>query len=90
MFRSPRKTKLESEIETLLTRLRENVNDPEEYDRILALIERLHKIEEKPNRVPAETWALIAANLIGIAIVITHEYHHPITTKALSFAIKPR
>lgn len=90
MFRSPRKTKLEVEIETQLTRLRENVNDPNEYDLILARIEKLHSMQDKPNRVSAETWALIGANLLGIVIIITHEYHHPITTKALSLAIKPR
>ena len=90
MFRSPRKTKLEVEIETQLTRLRESVNDSEEYDQILARIEKLHKIQDKPNSVSAETWALIGANLLGIVIIITHEYHHPITTKALSLAIKPR
>jgi hypothetical protein len=88
MFRSPRKTKLELEIETQLARLRENVNDPEEYDLILARIEKLHKVKDKPNSVPAETWALIGANLLGIVIIITHEYHHPITTKALNLAIK--
>lgn len=90
MFRSPRKTKLEVEIDTQLTRLRENVNDPKEYDQILARIEALHRMQDKPNRVSAETWALIGANLLGIVIIITHEYHHPITTKAFSLATKLR
>jgi hypothetical protein len=88
MFRSPRKTKLEVEIETQLTRLRETHEDPQEYDLILARIEKLHKLIEKPNTVSAETWALIGANLLGILVIITHEYHHPITTKALQHAIK--
>lgn len=90
MFRSPRKTKLEVEIDTQLTRLRENVNDPKEYDLILARIEKLHKMQDKPNRVSAETWALIGANLFGIVIIIAHEHTHVITSKALSLAIKPR
>jgi hypothetical protein len=90
MFRSPRKTKLEVEIERQLTLLRESESDAEEYDKILARIDTLHKMKDKPNTVSAETWALIGANLLGIVIIITHEYHHPITTKALSLAIKPR
>lgn len=90
MFRSLRKmTKLELEIESQLTRLRESQNDQEEYDQILSRIELLYKIKDKPNRVSNETWALIGANLLGIVIIITHEYTHPITTKALSLAIKP-
>lgn len=89
MFRTPRKmTRLESEIETQLIRLRENVNDSEEYDRILSRVETLHKMKEKPNTVSAETWVLIGANLLGIVIIITHEYTHPITTKALQLAMK--
>ena len=90
MFRSSvQRSKLEAEIDRLIALLRECENDPSEYDKILARIEKLHKFKDKPNNVSAETWALIAANLVGIVIVITHEYHHPITTKALSMAIKP-
>jgi hypothetical protein len=89
MFRSPRKTKLEVEIDTQLTRLHENVNDPEEFEKILARIERLHKMLDKPNRVSADTWALIGANLLGIVVIITYEHTRVITTKAFSLAVKP-
>jgi len=89
MFRSPRKlTRLEAEIDAKLVELHE-CKDPKEYDLILARIEKLHKMLDKPNRVSAETWALIGANLLGIVVIITHEYTHPITTKALNLAIRP-
>lgn len=88
MFRTPRQTKLEVEIEKQFTRLRDDCYKDEDYDRVLAYLERLHKMREKPNTVSAETWALIGANLLGIVIIITHEYTHPVTTKALSLAMK--
>lgn len=87
MFRTPRTTKLEVEIGKQFTRLRTCVTD-EDYDRTLSYLERLHKMRDKPNTVSAETWALIGANLLGIVIIITHEYTHPVTTKALSLAMK--
>jgi hypothetical protein len=93
MFVKPRrKSQLDIEIEIKLDELRMNTNDDEEYDKILAQLERLYKMKEKerPNRVSADTWALIGANLLGILIIITHEYTNPITTKAVNFAIKPR
>jgi hypothetical protein len=89
MFRSPTKmTKLEVEIDKQLTKLKE-ATDPKEYDEILARIEKLHKMKEKRNTVSADTWALIGANILGIVIIITHEYTHPVTTKALNLAMKP-
>lgn len=89
MFRSSKKTKLEVEIESQFTTLQEHRNDDEEYDRILSRIEKLHKLKDKPNTVSADTWALIGANILGIVIIITHEYTNPITTKALNLAMKP-
>lgn len=67
-------------------------HDDKEYDRIVTQLERLYKLKEmeKPQRVSPDTWALIGANLLGIALIMTHEFTHPITTKALNFAIKPK
>jgi hypothetical protein len=87
-----KKSQLDVEIETKLDELRAVVRDDEKYDAILAKLERLYKIKEKekPYRVSADTWALIGANILGIVIIITHEYTNPITTKAMNFTIKPR
>lgn len=86
------KSDLEIEIAVKFDELRNATKDDEEYEKTLARLERLYKIKEleKSNRVSADTWALIGANLLGIVIVITHEYTNPITTKALNFAIKPK
>jgi hypothetical protein len=91
MFFEPQKTKLDEEIERTLDSLR-NISDPEKYDTILSRLERLYKVKEleKPSRVSPDTWAVIAANLVGIVMIITHEHTNAITTKALSLAIRPR
>lgn len=80
------KSKLEAEIDLQLSVLRETRGNAEEYDQILSRIEKLHKMRDR--RVSPETWAMIGANLLGIVIVITHEYTHPVTTKALNMAFK--
>ena len=91
MFTKPQpKSALDDEIARNMGLLR-NASDPEKYNLILSKLERLYKIKEleKPDRVSPDTWALIGANLLGIAMIITHEYTNPITTKAANFAIRP-
>ena len=96
MFRKPKeKTALEIEIDQKLDALRDVDTDDKEFALILSQIERLNDLNQSlkdsgRRRVSPDTWALIGANLLGIVIIITHEFAHPITTKALTFAIKPR
>lgn len=45
---------------------------------------------DTPNRVSLDTWAIIAANLAGIAIIIGYERVNVITTKALGFVTRMR
>lgn len=93
MFFTPKrpKSKLDGEIGRLTDSLH-NISDPEKYDQVLTKLERLYKVKEheKPDRVSPDTWALIGANLIGILLILTHEYTNPITTKALNLAIRPK
>jgi len=90
--RSTAGSQLNAEIERLLRELPKLHDDPKSYDLIAARLELLTKIQTttKSVRVSADTWALIGANLIGIVLIMGHEYTHPITTKALNLAIKPR
>jgi hypothetical protein len=85
-------SQLNTEIERLLRELPKLHDNAEEYDRIMARLGELTKIQTtaRSARVSADTWALIGANLIGIVLIMGHEYTHPITTKALNLAIKPR
>ena len=85
-------SQLNTEIERLLALLPIHHDDTVKYDRFTARLELLTKIQTTTQsvRVSADTWALIGANLLGIVLIMGHEYTHPITTKALNLAIKPR
>ena len=90
LFKPRKKSALDLEIERNVNSLY-RISDPEKYNTVLAKLERLYKIKrlETSDRVSPDTWALIGANLFGIALILTHEYTNPITTKALNFAIRP-
>jgi hypothetical protein len=64
----------------------------EEYARTMDALVKLHKMkeEEKPSSVSKDTMAVIAANLLGILIIISHENVNVITSKAFGLLLKPR
>jgi hypothetical protein len=64
----------------------------EEYVKTLDQIVKLHKMmeEEKSSSVSRDTLITVGANLVGIILILTHEWTGPITSKALSLLIKPR
>jgi hypothetical protein len=73
-------------LDRALERLMNQKEETAEYDKILSQIIRLHKMkeEEKPSRVNPDTWVMAGANLIGILLIINHEYAHPLTSRAMS------
>lgn len=83
---------LESELERMVKRLNAERPLSEEYAGMLALIERLNDMMEKPkpSGVSKDTMANIAAHLVGIVLIIKHEHVGVITTKALSFVPRLR
>lgn len=87
-----RKSKLQMEIDQTLTELQNYKPDTKEYAQITDQIVKLHKMkaDEKPYTVSPDTLALIAANLIGIVMILKHERADIITSKAMSFVTKPR
>lgn len=64
----------------------------EEYPQLLNQLERLTKlkVQEKPERVSRDTLAVIAANLVGILIVVAYEQKHVMTSKAFGNILKPK
>lgn len=66
--------------------------DADEYEKHLAHVEKLHKMKaaSQPDQVSLDTMVTVAANLIGIAMIIRHEHLNVITSKALSHIIKPK
>lgn len=48
------------------------------------------KESDNPRRVSPDTWAIVAANLVGIGLILGHERLNVITTKALGFIMRMR
>jgi hypothetical protein len=89
----PRRQRLlESELERALTRLRTELPNSEDYPKMLTIVERLHELmdEEKPSSVSKDVMLTVAANLLGILLIIKHESVNVISSKALSFVMRPR
>ena len=64
----------------------------EEYPQLLTQLERLTKLRhgDKPKPISRDTLALIAANLLGILIVVNYEQAHVVTSKAFGNIMKPK
>lgn len=93
MFNQPKaKSRLQAEIDKLVTELGDHRPNSDEYGETVERLSKLHKMQQdnKPASVDPNTALSVAANLIGITMIIHHEHLHPITSKALSFVYKPR
>jgi hypothetical protein len=84
------KTPLETLIDDQVQKLAEVGLHDEKADAILTRIEKLHKMNtaQRSNRVSPDTMVTVAANLVGIALIIKHEHVNVITSKALGFVPK--
>jgi dsDNA-binding SOS-regulon protein len=84
---------LESELERTLTGMKMTpMVESEEYVKMLTVAERLHElmVTKKSPAVSRETLITVGANLLGILMILNHEYAHPVTSKALGFVIRAR
>ncbi len=64
----------------------------ENYPVILERVQKLEKLaaDRRPKQLSPDTRAISAANLAGIALIISHERLNVITTKATSLLLKLR
>lgn len=83
---------VEQDLEHILALLPITQPDSPEYAKLLTSAERLYGMLDKPKSQPVsrETLATIAANLIGILLIIKHEDVNVITSKALGFVIRTK
>jgi hypothetical protein len=83
---------LEKAVNTALNQLNYYETGSEEYARTMDALVKLHKMkeEEKPSSVSKDTMAIIAANLLGIFMIITHERVNVITSKAFGLLLRPK
>lgn len=86
------KSGLEKAIDSVLSDLESYDSDSPEYARSADQLVKLHalKANESPNRVSADTAAIVAGNLAGILIIVGYERTHVAASKALSFLSKLR
>lgn len=85
-------TPLDKEIESLFASLKGMKKDSKEYAQIADQLVKLYKLKEvdSGSRISADTLATIGANILGILLIIGHERVGIITSKAMSFVLKPR
>lgn len=84
-----------SPLEVAVNRVIHDLNNheigSEEYQKSLDALAKLHKMrEEEKSSVSKDTLVLVAANLLGLIMVISHERVNVITTRAFSMLLKPR
>jgi hypothetical protein len=85
-------TKLDEVIDRIMQEM-DNVGPySPEYPKLIGHLQRtlaLRKSEDK-QRVSSDTMAIVLGNLFGILIIVSYEHIHVVTTKALSFILKPK
>lgn len=93
MFRKDKDNALlNAEIERVLAELKTHQPNTSMYTTANDNLEKLYKMKasEKSHRVKPETLIVVAGNLLGIGWIVGHERAHALTSKALSFVVKPR
>lgn len=92
MSKSTERLLLEAEVARSIRALKNHVIGSEDYAKTLDHVVVLHKMlaEEKPSNVSKDTMAVVGANLLGIVLVIKHEFVNVVTSRAMSLLLKPR
>ena len=87
-----KRTNLEKEIDSVLAVMATFKADSKEYTAMAANLEMLYKAksQECDRRVSPDTIAVIAGNLLGIALILGYEKAGSITSKALGFVVRGR
>jgi len=88
---SPDEVQLDEAIDELFADLKGREAHQKEYGVVSEQLQKLLKLKAElkaKTRVDANTVALIAANLIGILLILNHERVNVVSSKALSFIRK--
>lgn len=85
-------TSLDDALESAILELKSHTADSEEYKKIVKQITALNKVRSSNKRAPLsrDTLALVAGNLLGVWIIVSHEHVNVITSKAFSMIGKTR
>lgn len=87
-----KETKLDKEIDNILDWMASMKPGTDEYAKLANQLEKLYKIkcEGKKDGIKPDTIVVVAANLLGILLILTYEEENIITSKALGFILKGR
>lgn len=87
-----KRTKLEKEIDDVLNEMIYQDKSSKEYAKNVEHLERLYKAKgyEKPSRISPDTMLIVAANLLGIILILKFEKLDTITSRAVQFVLKGR
>lgn len=83
---------LEDEIDGIYKEMHRIGVTDEEYPKMLALLERYYKLKAMNRQKPVSREAMlnIGGNLLGIAMILTFEWGHVITSKGFNQLIRPK
>lgn len=92
MFRPKELSSLEIALDRAIRELSNHVIGSRDYILTMDQVVKLHRMkeEEKSESVSKNTLVIVGANLLGIILVINHEYANPIVSKAMNLILKPR
>ena len=82
--------KAEEAIDRHIENLIMDAKTEEEIKTVIALMEKRQNLDKDKKKLDPNTIAIIAANLLGIGLILSYEKLHVVTTKALGFVIKGR
>lgn len=87
-----KKSKLDKVIDSILDDMSKLEANSDEYGDMANNLEKLLKAKsyEKQKGISPDTIAIVAANLIGIVLILKHEKVDIITSKAMGFILKGR
>lgn len=91
-FITPKRTALDIVIDEALASLQELELGTEEYATAADQIAQLHALKEEKSKksVSPDVVITVLANLAGILFILHHEQVNVVTSKALSFVVKPK
>lgn len=83
---------LEDATDRAIRELESHAIGSNDYVKTLDQVVKLHKMleEEKSASVSKNTLVVVGANLLGIVMIIKHEFVNVITSKAMNLILKPR
>jgi len=86
-----KRTEVEKVIDERIQEFAREAKTPKEVLGVIDLIKgKYEMLATKPHGVKPDTWALIAANILGLVLILNFEKTNILTTKAMNFIVRGR